>query len=157
MDDPLATYLQDHLAGAVAAIELLEALRSQEADQPLGRVATGLLQEIEADRETLRGLVARIGAQPSVLKEATAWVAQWISRWKLGQLPTDRLGVFEALEVLSLGILGKRALWRAMQAIASTDPRLGDVAYDELLARAEEQFSRVEGLRLDYAPIALRA
>jgi hypothetical protein len=40
MSDPLATYLRDHLAGSVHAIELVEAIRDQHSDQPLARFAT---------------------------------------------------------------------------------------------------------------------
>ena len=39
-NDPLATYLQDHLAGAASAVELLEMLR----DQHEGESAGALLQ-----------------------------------------------------------------------------------------------------------------
>jgi hypothetical protein len=35
MSDPLATYIEDHLAGATYAIDLLEAIRDQYAGDPL--------------------------------------------------------------------------------------------------------------------------
>jgi hypothetical protein len=47
----LTTYLQDHLAGAIHAIELLKALRDHHAGKPLGQFATELLIETEADRD----------------------------------------------------------------------------------------------------------
>ena len=50
MGDPLATYLHDHLAGSVHAVSLLEFIRDQHEREPLGRFASGLLAEIEADR-----------------------------------------------------------------------------------------------------------
>ena len=45
MDNPLATYLHDHLAGADAAIDLLQNLRDQHSDEPLGQFAAELLAE----------------------------------------------------------------------------------------------------------------
>jgi hypothetical protein len=36
MSDPLATYLHDHLGGAKAAIDLLQAMRDHQEDKPLG-------------------------------------------------------------------------------------------------------------------------
>src|SRR5215813_1085091 len=39
MNDPLAAYLHDHLAGARYAIDLVEALRDHFREQPLGHFA----------------------------------------------------------------------------------------------------------------------
>jgi hypothetical protein len=55
MSDPLATYLHDHLAGAVHAIALVEAIRDQHSEQPLGRFAANLLIEIKEDSDVLCG------------------------------------------------------------------------------------------------------
>jgi hypothetical protein len=73
MSDPLSIYLHDHLAGAALAIELLESMRDQHAGKPLGQFATGLLVEIEQDRDVLLGLSERVGAAPNPVKELTAW------------------------------------------------------------------------------------
>jgi len=51
MTDALTTYLQDHLAGAMRAIELLKAIRNHHGGEPLGQFASELLSEIEADRD----------------------------------------------------------------------------------------------------------
>jgi hypothetical protein len=53
MTDALTTYLQDHLAGAMRAIELLKAIRNHHGGEPLGQFASELLSEIEADRDLL--------------------------------------------------------------------------------------------------------
>jgi hypothetical protein len=76
MRDPLATYVHDHLAGAVLAINLLEALRDQHSAESLGQFAAGLLVEVEADRAVLQGLAERVGSGSSRLKEAAAWQAR---------------------------------------------------------------------------------
>jgi hypothetical protein len=54
MSDPLATYLHDHLGGAKAAIDLLEAMRDGQQEQPLKDFAANLLIEVQADRDTCR-------------------------------------------------------------------------------------------------------
>jgi hypothetical protein len=51
---------------------------------------------------------------------------------------------------------GKRALWRALSAIAASDARLRKMDFNELIARAESQHDRVEERRLAHAPAALR-
>ena len=109
-DDPLATYLHDHLAGATAAIILLEALHDEHIGKPLSQFATELLAEVEADRAVLQELADRLGAGSSTLQKAAAWLGVKVSRLKLGRRVAGDLGTFEALETLGLGILGKQAL-----------------------------------------------
>ena len=60
-NDALTTYLQDHLAGALHAIELLKAMRDHFAGEPLGTFADEVLAEVEADREVLARLTERVG------------------------------------------------------------------------------------------------
>jgi hypothetical protein len=151
MANPLGTYLEDHLAGAAFAVSLLEDLRDN-GDETVRSWAGALLPEIEADRRTLQQLADAVGDGGSVVKESTAWLAHKASRVKLS--PNDALGLFEALEMLSLGILGKRALWQALRVIPSrfTTPKLD---LDALEARAISQYDSTEQLRLSAAPGAL--
>jgi len=151
MSDPLATYLHDHLAGAVHAIDLLEAIRDQYAGEPLGQFAARLLVDIEADRDVLRGLAERTGVGSSGMKEMTAWVGEKVSRLKLRRGASNGLGTFEALEFLELGIHGKRALWRALAVAAPADARLQNMDFEHLAARAETQHAQVEEHRLEVA------
>ena len=53
MADRLATYLNDHLAGARFAIDVLERMREVCPDTALRNLAGGLLVEIESDRAVL--------------------------------------------------------------------------------------------------------
>jgi hypothetical protein len=157
MSDPLATYLHDHLAGSVHAIDLLKALRDQHKGEPLGQFATGLLAEIEADQEVLRAIAERVGAGSGGIKELTALIAEKVTRLKLRRGAGNGLGTFEALEFLELGIHGKWALWRALAVVAVTDPRLQGTNFEQLAARAETQEASVEERRLQAARTALRA
>jgi hypothetical protein len=145
MSDALATYLHDHFAGSNFAVELLEFLRDQYAGQRVGDAAAGMLGEIEDDRKILQGIIGRVGNGVPMMKEASAWIGEKLSELKLRQ---GAFGTFEALEALALGILGKVALWRALATLADSDPRLSGVDFNQLAARAEEQHSRAEELRL---------
>ena len=153
--DPLATYVLDHLAGSAAALEQVEALRDRHAGEALGAFASALHAEIAADRRTLETLAERLGAEPSALKEATAWLVEKASRLKLSRQVTGELGTFEALEALALGILGKRSLWRALGHVAAADPRLAGMDFAALVQRAEDQHAEVESQRLALARAAL--
>jgi hypothetical protein len=154
MGDPLATYLHDHLAGSVHAVSLLEFIRDQHEREPLGRFASGLLAEIEADRHVLQELADRAGAGSSDLKEFAAWLSEKVTRLKLRH-GGDGLGTFEALEFLELGIHGKWALWRALATVAASDTRLRGLDYEQLAARAEAQRASVEERRLEIARAVL--
>ncbi len=155
-NDALPTYLQDHLAGALHAIEILKAMRNHFSGEPLGTFAEKMLVEIEADRQVLAKLTERVGGTAGGMKEWGAWLAEKVSRLKLKHGSADSLGTFEALEFLVIGIHGKWALWRAMEAVASFDTRLQGFDFGQLSARAESQHQIVEERRLAYAQSVFR-
>ena len=154
MSEPLATYLQDHLAGAIHALGLVESLRDAYPDKPIGQFAANLLEEIKSDRDVLQKLAERIGSGESHFKDAAAWLSDKMSRLKLNR--TAEIGLLESLEFLELGILGKCALWRSLAAIAPSDSRFSGIHFEDLLARAEAQSAQVEERRLEAACSALR-
>ena len=63
--------------------------------------------------------------------------------------------MLEALETLALGIQGKLALWRVLEAVANRIPQLQIVDFDRLKQRAVQQHQRVEDQRLQSARTAL--
>jgi hypothetical protein len=144
----LTVYLHDHLAGSNFAVGLLEFLRDQRAGEPLSDALAALLSEIEQDRQVLQGLIDRAGNGVPILKEATAWMGEKLSEFKLR---SGSFGTFEALEALALGIQGKLALWEAMTAIANGDVRLAGVDFNQLIERAQLQHAVAEDLRLQAA------
>jgi hypothetical protein len=156
MSDPLATYLHDHLAGAVHAVELLEAMQKRHADDSLGAFAAGLLSEIEADRSVLRDLAERTGIGTSGVKELGAWITEKVSRTKLSDQEAVSFGTFEALEFLVLGIHGKWTLWTALAAVAPTESRLQGMDFARLIARAKTQEAQVDQRRLEIARVVFR-
>jgi hypothetical protein len=154
---PLATYLEDHLAGSATALELLQHLAEEHAGTDLGILFHELHHEIEGDQRVLQHLLESIGGHASSLKQAAAWVAERAARTKLRFASAARrdLALFEALETLALGVLGKRALWRALAVVAPTDERLGGHDYNALSQRAEDQYARLEARRIAVARTAL--
>jgi len=155
--DPLDSYLEDHFAGATSAIELLDRLAKDHEGEPLAAFAAEIRREVDADRATLRALMDRVASGPHPIKELGARVLEKLSRWKLDRDLTGPLGTFESLEFLTLGILGKRALWQVLSSIAEHDSRVGGLDYENLITRAESQYLQVEARRLELASTALRA
>ncbi len=152
MDD-LSSYLNDHLAGSVGAVELLKRLIETYEGKPLERFFTELLDEIKMDQEKLQGLINKLDAAESAVRKAGAWIAEKISRSKiqLDEAREGEMGLFLALESLALGIAGKLSLWRALEAASEAAVQLRALDYADLKHRAREQFDRVETKRVEVA------
>ncbi|HEX2017168.1 MAG TPA: hypothetical protein VGN69_10765, partial [Solirubrobacteraceae bacterium] len=91
------------------------------------------------------------------VKQLGGWGAEKLGRLKLnGQLvgysPLSRLVELDGLVV---GVTGKLALWRALESVAKSDPRLEQADLARLIERAERQLARVEERRLAAAALAL--
>ena len=152
----LHTYLNDHLAGSVAAIELLDDLIEHHSEDRFGKIFRDLCDEIEADQETLRNLIRKLGAEESAVRKAGAWLAEKFSRVKIGDAD-DSAELLQVLEGLALGISGKQLLWRSLAATEANFPALQGSDFSELEKRAHDQFERVEGLRMQMVREAFRA
>lgn len=148
--EALSDYLNDHLAGSVGALELLDRLIEACAGKPLERFFKDLRREIEEDQAQLKGLMAKLGVDESTVRKAGAWLAEKLSRSKI-ELGEGDIGIFLALEALIIGITGKRSLWRALEAASRTIPGLARLDYSGLEKRAIEQCERVEARRLEIA------
>ena len=156
---PLLTYLNDHVAGSRSALELLDYLIDAHPDVDSRAFFTTIRADIAADRETLDHTIMQLGGSPSALREAGGWFADRMTRLKLtlDDPAAGGLRYLEALELLALGILGKRSLWRALEAVQPQIPALAGLDLRILQARAEDQYARIEARRLNTAPRALAA
>jgi hypothetical protein len=148
-------YLNDHLGGSVAALQLLDSLRG-DADPELGEVLEAVQDEILEDREVLLGVMGSLNVEPGAVKQVAGRVAGAALRLQASEAVTGsaELSQLLRLEVLVLGISGKIAGWTALGA--SRDGRLEGVDIDRLVERARRQLSRVEPYRLRAAAAALR-
>jgi hypothetical protein len=152
----LSIYLQDHLAGATAGVNLAKRASKHNEGTPAGRRLEQVAHEIEADRDTLARFMAELGVRPSWTKNAAAWVAERLSRLKPnGRVNGDTsLLRMHELETLSLGIAGKQALWEALR-MAPESAAIADLDLDALHERARSQRERVELERMALARVAL--
>lgn len=157
-DEHLATYLNDHLAGSVVALELMENLEAVYAGSPVADFIAELRADIEADRQELEAVMNGLKISESRTRKASAWLTEKLTELKLRLDDSTRgdLRLFESLEALSLGIEGKKSLWVALSAAAEVSPRLRLADYERLIQRAEEQRSRVEAKRIEVAKAALK-
>lgn len=156
MGDRLGIYLNDHLAGATVGVELARRARGSNEDDPVfGPALSEICSEIEADRETLKAVMGQLGIGQSKVKPLAAILGERLGRLKTnGQLrgysPLSRL---DELEILQIGVAGKRRLWRALEHTHAKD--LSDFELGELAEKATEQLRRLEALHLKAASLAL--
>lgn len=153
-DKNLGVYLNDHLAGSVAALELLDALSRVEG---LNAFAAQMRTAISADRDELELLMRRLSITIGTAKRAVSWLTERAAEWKIalesiGAEPLKRL---ELLEALALGVDGKQTLWRTLGAITTLDSTLAVLDYRRLEQRAVEQRRDIEAQRLKAAEEAL--
>jgi hypothetical protein len=159
MSNLLAIYLNDHLAGSTAGVELSRRLRKENEGTEFEPPLSQLSEEIGEDRETLRAIMSRLGVPESQVKAAFAWTFEKVTRLKLngrltGYSPLSRL---TELEALAWGVDGKIAGWRTLLEVAGSDERLDRSQLDDLIARGERQREtleqlRVKAVRLCFAP-----
>src|SRR5512133_1201316 len=79
----LDSYLNDHLAGSISALELTAHWAEAHKGEPLGSFFVETEREIRADQETLRDVMRTLGVEESKMRQAGAWVAEKVGRARL--------------------------------------------------------------------------
>jgi hypothetical protein len=155
----LGIYLNDHLAGSTAGLELARRARGENRDSEYGELLGTLIEEIDEDRETLKRIMDDLGIRADPAKVAAGWLGEKLGRLKLnGQLTGySALSRLEEIEGLALGVTGKLALWKALRLLADVEPALDGPALERLIERAERHQRSLEEHRLAAARTALGA
>jgi hypothetical protein len=144
----LASYLNDHLAGSVGALKLLDHWAKLHEGKPLGHFFANMEAEIRVDQEKLRQVMRCLRVEESSVRKAGAWLAEKAGRARVmiaGDEPNS-LGLVLTFEGLIVGITGKKLMWRALAA-ANLAPLNGYDFY-QLQCRAEQQIDRIEAERM---------
>jgi hypothetical protein len=144
----LDSYLNDHLAGSVSALELIAHWVKVHKGEPLGSFFAETEREIKADQDTLRDVMRTLGVEESKMRQAGAWAAEKVGRARLMIAGDEQgsLGLVLTLEGLIMGVTGKKLLWRALAATKL--PRLNSYNFEQLQGRAEQQVERIEAERI---------
>ena len=146
----LGIYLNDHLAGSIGGVETARRARGSNEGTEFGPPLARLCEEIEADRDSLEALMEELGVGRSRIKPAIGWIGEKLGRLKPnGQLrgysPLSRV---VELELLLLGITGKSRLWTLLAELVGERSKTD---FNALIARAEDQRSRVAELQMQAA------
>jgi hypothetical protein len=153
---PIHVYLNDHLAGATAGVDLVK-LATERHDGELGEFFAQLADGITADHNTLTSLMDQMDAHHSGAKEVLAKAGSEITEAKFSgdSMDDPEFGTFLTLETLSIGVEGKLCMWKALKVVEDDYPELKSTDLDTLIERAQSQRDKLEGKRLEIAGTAL--
>jgi hypothetical protein len=157
MDDRLLRiYLRDHHAASLGGLELVKRTLGNNRGTSFEPALERLAGDIEEDRQTLLGVMQRLGVSPDPVKQSAVWAMEKLARLKLNGrvLEYSPLSRLLELEALVAGIEGKRALWSALRQVAGTGSPLKPTELTALERRAADQHKRVEALRMEAARLA---
>jgi hypothetical protein len=146
----LGIYLNDHLAGATAGVELARRAAGASHGSATGGALESLARDITYDRATLVQIMRALGIPVRHYKIYAAWLGEKVGRLKLNGYLRGRspLSTLVELEALRLGVDAKAAGWRTLRSLTDHDPRLDRQRLDELLDRARQQSQMLEELRI---------
>jgi hypothetical protein len=150
MNHNLERYLNDHLAGSAGALLMIDHLIQTTEVEESRQFFKDLHHHVEEDQKLLELLIELAAMHVSGTLKATGHVAARVGMLKLkweGFEPGE-LGLFEALEMLSIGIHGKRQLWVMIQQISPWFPEWHHIDFIRLEWEASMQHDAVEEWRI---------
>lgn len=151
-DETLAAYLNDHLAGETAALELARRVADTHAGTDRGPELARLAADVEADRDELLDVMARLDVTPSMVKTAAGWLGEKAGRLKPNGHIVTRSPLADILELegLRLAVAAKLMSWQVLRAVSVHDSRLAKEHLETLLERADDQAERLYRLHLQF-------
>lgn len=150
MDQELTRYLNDHLAGSSGALLLIQELADSHDDPQAREFFLQFKEKVEADCSLLGDLLVRIGQNPCDFHKVAGATAARIGGIKLmwEQIEPGKLELFEALEMLALGVQGKCQLWVALREISAGFPEWNGIDFVKLELMAIQQRDEIESWRI---------
>jgi len=140
--EALIAYLRDHLSGSDVAVAVVHRFFSTDhraADRPLFQ---RLAKEFEEDRSVVRAVLNELGASGRSIKRAAGVASGAMLSVTAGGAPGE-LALLRTLEGLSIGVQGKRCMWRALQNVTAA----GGMDFLALEAKAIRQWEAIEERR----------
>jgi hypothetical protein len=148
-DDTVASYAQGHLLAAHAGVAMFRSAASRHRGSPWGPELRALAEEVAEDRDSLEGILRRLGRDPgSVPQQAVRFVLGGAGHASRALHWWDALATVSELEKLRNGVAAKTVGWEVLIAAAVHDDRLVGVELAHLLARADDQMSRLRTIHL---------
>jgi hypothetical protein len=133
--------MNDQLASGLVFREVAFRAARENAGTELGEALAIVAAAIAEDIATFERMMGRLEIERSKVKPRLAVALERLARLKLngrllGYSPLSR---FEELDLLVMGIEGKKILWANLANLAGLSARLGDFDFGALTERAERQ------------------
>jgi hypothetical protein len=156
-DKMLRIYLNDHLAGLVAGIELARRNESRNRNSALGSYVAELLPELLEQKAAITQVLAKLGGRVARLKAGFGWFAEKLGRLKLNGRLTQysHLSRLEEIEGMCLEAAWRELMWESLAETRSSDPRLSAFDFRRLAESARTQREQLAKHRVDAARAAL--
>lgn len=158
MPHHLDTYLADHAALILSALELAKRAKNGNPDGDLGEFLADVIPILEAERKTLKEMLRRIKGCDSPLKNLAAWGAEKAGRFKLNDslfTYSDLSRVVE-LEALLAATEVKTAMWDALETLAMTRSDFRDLDLGGFLRKNKTMAEKLRAFHRAAAHRALR-
>ncbi|WP_338899729.1 hypothetical protein WBG99_32255 [Streptomyces sp. TG1A-60] len=154
----LGIYLNDHLAGATAGVDRVRHLARSCRGTAFAPAVEELAAEIAQDRRSLTELMEQLNVQTRRYKVWAGWATEKAGRLKGNGRLVRRspLSTLIELEVLRVGVSGKRAVWQTLRRLCDSEEGLDPHLLDDLARRADGQLRTLEELHLRQVPTTFR-
>ena len=139
--DLLGIYCNDHLASATGGIELVSRMLSVHRGSAHEPKLEQLLDELREEKAALKSMMDALGFPVRQYKQLGTWVGEKLSRAKLNGrlLSRSPLSDLIELEFIATAVLGKRAGFETLRALAEVEPRLDAALLERLIDQADRQ------------------
>ncbi|HKT59965.1 MAG TPA: hypothetical protein VJQ46_07920 [Gemmatimonadales bacterium] len=147
--EPLAVYVNDHLAGSTAGLSLMDDLATKAEGTALAPKLRALAAEVREDQQLLRDTLDRLAVGERRVAQAAAWLGEKVSEGRLALAARTHpaLALLESLESIALGLQGKLAIFRVLAELGPLDPRLAGLPYAARADRTAVQHGMIEAER----------
>lgn len=153
----LAAYLQTHLAGSRAGVDLFERSAKAQFDPQIGRVLMEIRGEVIDERQHLQKIMATFDISENLIRSAAARITERVSRLKPNGSLLHRTPLTDLveLEALRIAVSGKQAGWEALLEIQDLVPELDRAQLEQLVAQGQSQLDRLAEVHTTAARAAL--
>lgn len=145
-DQLLALYLNNHLAGSVAGIELARRCHANNRGTPLGGFLSELIPQLEEEQTMVKQVLDRLGTQQQSVKKLGAWVFEKMGEIAIGEYSRKHPALAQVFEMegILLGSTARQGLWTLLEICRSTDERLNSIDFNYYRKRAEQHCREIE-------------
>jgi hypothetical protein len=144
----LRIYLNNHLVGAAAGVQLAERVARAHRRKPAGSDLALIAQQIREDYEALLRIMHSVDVRPRRTYALAGQVGEMAGRLKPNGRLVRRspLASLVELEALRLGVEGKRQGWQVLAGVAAREPPLVAGVLSGLQSKAERQAEILEAV-----------